>query len=168
VLTSRNSLLDARGARRRVLDMYWAAKSHGLKPSSLARPGDHSEIFPEVFRNWLPPTAGCVLASVVYAAVRGHFSLRGMLIGSTVVFGVMFLFSFIMTLWTYKVTWRSPIHGRDALLAAGICPSCAYGIAGIPPGSEGCVVCPECEAAWRLKEMRGDSEDGHASDRHGE
>ena len=150
MLTRRNSVLDVRGVRRRVLDMYWAAKPHGLKPSSLARPGDHAEYFPEVVRNCMLPAAAGIFASTIFLAAMGHFSLRVMLIMSTVVFSVMFVMSFFSTLLIYKVTWRSPINGRDSLLTSGICPACAYWIAGVPPESDGCTVCPECGAAWRM------------------
>lgn len=151
MLTRRNSVLDARGVRRRVLDMYWAAKPHGLKPSSLARPGDHAEYFPEVVRNCLLPSASGIFALTIFLVARGHFSLRLMLIMSTVVFSVMFVMSFFLTLLIYKVTWRSPINGRDSLLTSGVCPACAYRIAGVPPEHDGCTVCPECGAAWRMQ-----------------
>lgn len=151
MLTRRNSVLDGRGVRRRVLDMYWAAKPHGLKPSSLARPGDHAEYFPEVVRNCLLPAAAGIFALTIFLAAMGHFSLRVMLIMSTVVFSVMFVMSFFSTLLIYKVTWRGPINGRDSLLTSDICPACAYRIAGVPPEPDGCTVCPECGAAWRME-----------------
>ena len=30
------------------------------------------------------------------------------------------------------------------------CPSCSYGLADLAPEPDGCTVCPECGAAWRL------------------
>ena len=39
---------------------------------------------------------------------------------------------------------------REAMLAAGLCPSCGYQIDGGAVGVDGCTVCPECGAAWRL------------------
>ncbi len=30
------------------------------------------------------------------------------------------------------------------------CPACSYSLAGIAPEPDGCTVCPECGAAWRL------------------
>ncbi len=38
----------------------------------------------------------------------------------------------------------------EALLDEAICPSCRYPIAGIPTAEDGCIICPECGAAWRL------------------
>lgn len=40
--------------------------------------------------------------------------------------------------------------GSYALLAIGRCPSCDYDLAHLPPEADGCTVCPECGAAWRL------------------
>lgn len=38
---------------------------------------------------------------------------------------------------------------RRTCLKRGICPACAYAIAGIAPAPDGCRVCPECGGAWR-------------------
>jgi predicted RNA-binding Zn-ribbon protein involved in translation (DUF1610 family) len=43
---------------------------------------------------------------------------------------------------------RRPI--RDALLKHARCASCGYRIDGLEQESDGCTVCPECGAAWRL------------------
>lgn len=37
-----------------------------------------------------------------------------------------------------------------AWLAAGECPSCRYKIDTLEPEADGCTVCPECGAGWRL------------------
>ena len=54
--------------------------------------------------------------------------------------------------------WRSAEQGCDALLQAGLCPHCVYEIAGIPPEYDGCVVCPECSAAWTDQRVAPDAE----------
>lgn len=38
----------------------------------------------------------------------------------------------------------------DAMLAIGRCINCGYDISGMSPDPDGCTVCPECGAAWRL------------------
>jgi hypothetical protein len=35
-------------------------------------------------------------------------------------------------------------------LMRGLCASCGYAINAVTPGVDGCTVCPECGAAWRL------------------
>lgn len=40
----------------------------------------------------------------------------------------------------------------NAMIEEGLCLSCAYDICGLRVESDGCVVCPECGSAWRLKE----------------
>jgi len=53
-------------------------------------------------------------------------------------------------------TMRRSIHFKDrtelarSFLRFSRCPSCAYRIAGLEAEDDGCVVCPECGAAWRV------------------
>lgn len=37
-------------------------------------------------------------------------------------------------------------------LRAQICPSCTYGLAGVPAQPSGLTICPECAAAWRMNQ----------------
>ena len=37
-------------------------------------------------------------------------------------------------------------------LAKGECPTCGYSLRRLDPEPDGCTVCPECGAAWRLTE----------------
>ncbi len=41
--------------------------------------------------------------------------------------------------------WYNP-----ALLVIGHCPSCGYDLTELPREDDGCVVCPECGAAWAV------------------
>jgi hypothetical protein len=55
-----------------------------------------------------------------------------------------------------RYTGGSPTVFRDAMLRSGRCPACAYSLEGADPDpADGCTVCAECGAAWRL---------GHALD----
>lgn len=38
---------------------------------------------------------------------------------------------------------------RELALSARACPACGYALEGLTPETDGCVVCPECGAAWR-------------------
>jgi hypothetical protein len=39
---------------------------------------------------------------------------------------------------------------RRSCLRLGLCPACGYEIGSLPAATDGCTVCPECGAAWRL------------------
>jgi len=39
---------------------------------------------------------------------------------------------------------------RESFLKRGVCPSCSYPLNRCPSDTDGCTVCPECGAAWRL------------------
>jgi len=41
---------------------------------------------------------------------------------------------------------------RDAMVAEGLCASCGYPIRGLEVEADGCAVCPECGAAWKVGE----------------
>ena len=151
MLTRRDTLLDERGTRRRVLSMREAAKPLGIKPTSLSRPGDHAKFKTEFIRNWLLPAAITIAVVAAYATIRGFFNWESLLFGSFAVLVGMSFSSLVVSLYSYIYIWKSAEHGRDALLASGLCPSCGYGIAGVRCEADGCTVCPECSAAWRME-----------------
>jgi hypothetical protein len=47
---------------------------------------------------------------------------------------------------------RGFIFSRTAavFLREGLCPSCVYPLKDISPQQDGCTVCPECGAAWKM------------------
>jgi hypothetical protein len=45
---------------------------------------------------------------------------------------------------------RTAARAVKACLEFGHCPACAYRVHGAPVYGDGCTVCPECGAAWRL------------------
>ncbi len=52
--------------------------------------------------------------------------------------------------------WAGRRYLRDryhrVILTKGYCPSCGYRLVSARPEGDGCTVCPECGAAWRLPE----------------
>jgi hypothetical protein len=44
---------------------------------------------------------------------------------------------------------ESPSLLAEVMVQIGRCGVCAYELKGLEPESDGCVVCPECGAAWR-------------------
>lgn len=154
MLARRDTLLDERGIRRRVLTMREAAKPLGIKPTSLSRPGDHANFRTEFIRNGLVPAAISISGAAVFASIRGFFDWQALLFVSFAVLVAMSFSSLVVSLYSYIYVWKSAQHGRDALLASGLCPSCGYGIVGVRPEPDGCTVCPECSAAWRTGSQR--------------
>lgn len=58
---------------------------------------------------------------------------------------------------SWYVAWRHPRWVkrrmwvmRCQLVGSDRCFACAYGMSGIQPEGDGCMVCPECGAAWRI------------------
>lgn len=43
-------------------------------------------------------------------------------------------------------------HVRTALLQSGRCAACGYALSMLQAEADGCVVCPECSAAWKRGE----------------
>jgi hypothetical protein len=39
-------------------------------------------------------------------------------------------------------------------LSVGLCPSCVYGLTGVPAKADGLTICPECSAAWKLGQIK--------------
>jgi hypothetical protein len=46
----------------------------------------------------------------------------------------------------------APIEARE-MLRKNLCPHCRFSLAAIVPDPDGCTVCPECGAAWKLPEL---------------
>jgi uncharacterized Zn finger protein (UPF0148 family) len=66
------------------------------------------------------------------------------------------LFPFIMVL--FRFSMRAHLHKQRervvvGFLLEGRCPACTYPVRGVPATADGCVVCPECSAAWRRERV---------------
>jgi len=46
--------------------------------------------------------------------------------------------------------WKHARRLADCLLAFRCCAACGYDLRSTPVAQDGCTVCPECGAAWRL------------------
>ncbi len=46
--------------------------------------------------------------------------------------------------------WEERSRLRSGYLAAGHCPSCDYDLSSQPKEPDGCSMCPECGAAWKM------------------
>lgn len=57
---------------------------------------------------------------------------------------------FLAAAWPAWVRFESRGWCRKAPLSLPICAVCAYELVDLAPEPDGCTVCPECGAAWRL------------------
>ncbi|MCC5821810.1 MAG: hypothetical protein LAT64_00820 [Phycisphaerales bacterium] len=138
---------DDRGRRWKPCDIVKASKESGIDRFLIAPPTHR----PDVLR----AAAGMgVLFAAMMLPVQSAISY---LQSGDPAFGIgliltpIYLIGFGLPM-GYLVSqrnWRSTAHARDAMLGFVLCPSCAHGIGRIPPAPDGCVICPECGAAWR-------------------
>ncbi|MEX2219226.1 MAG: hypothetical protein WD749_10765 [Phycisphaerales bacterium] len=90
-------------------------------------------------------TVGLSLAALAVLVFSG--ASRGLLVTGSVVFAAA-----APLLIARKIAFR---RGRlravlRRCLSEGLCPACGYSLRGVPDQPDGCRVCPECGAAWRL------------------
>ena len=96
---------------------------------------------------------GAIVALALAALYLALVSLRGGPGGRFPSYFWIFWFGSI--LFGAVTAWRS--MGDDPLLIVRImlrrkrCPVCTYSIEGLPAQDDGCVICPECAAAWKLE-----------------
>ena len=145
-------LTDARGRKHSPCTIRQACKASGYAKEQLIRAH-------ETGRFW----SGAWLMGLMYAVFMTIF---GALIGQ--VFGVRIAFPFLslpgqVQFWVYAISfgaaigvinkiygWRSVEAAGAAFARAGLCAACAYRIDEVVPEQDGCTVCPECGAAWRM------------------
>lgn len=145
-----DTLRDARGERRKICTIQAAVEACGMPLEELAPPGDRATFWRSMTALGGVFTAIMVpLHAITFSLLFGSRALVAMLPFVPIYF---FGFGIPMALVSMRYGWRSARHARDAMLRHGLCPACAHGIEGIPPQEDGCVVCPECAAAWRIED----------------
>ncbi len=104
----------------------------------------------------LAALAGAVVGAVVYAkivipAVPIPFGNLGLYTGWVVIPVI-----FAMLAWYFFLnSIRMKRSGRiiSIYLAHRKCASCGYSLDDLPKADDGCVQCPECQAAWRFDRL---------------
>jgi hypothetical protein len=146
---------DARGREVCLVSLGPGAEGRGVEPSTLraARRGAWAEI-PWKDRARLGAQGAFLL---IWAAAISR--MLWVIWGTTfrpstemvLLLGVQIAFGFLGLFFTWREITRKHAAGlAQAMAKAGCCASCGYGLAGLTPQGDGCVVCPECEAAWRV------------------
>lgn len=145
-MTRWDKLDDDRGDRCEICSIKDAIQQSGYAKEFLVRSD-------ETGRFWLTAiSTGLVFAiwMQVFFLIAGistvGFSISFLGIG--IFFGQAIFFGGCMGIVVKLYGWRSSKHARQALLRAGLCPSCGYTIEDLQPEHDQCVVCPECGAAW--------------------
>jgi hypothetical protein len=62
---------------------------------------------------------------------------------------VLAVLAVLPTILTRRLFFRR--RGRRLMLRERRCVACDYDLRGLPPEPDGCTICPECGAAWRLE-----------------
>jgi hypothetical protein len=109
------------------------------------------EVRRSIGRRTSPADIGCLALFVGYICL---LAFSGLITGTrwpksgTLLTAAFFLAAGLLWTWSAARVNNSRGIARD-LIAKGLCPQCGYSFAGVQPQEDGCVVCPECEAAWR-------------------
>ncbi len=153
--TRRNSVEDCRGDRQIVLPIKSVVKGSGIKRSALATPKDTVSFWKMFFLCGASFAITMILVFVGFSFAMerwlgtdlGRYLLRDWPMQIAIYFVI---YGGIIGRVYSRTMWRNPEHGQAAILRAGLCPACVYQIGDIPAESDGCTVCPECGAAWRM------------------
>ena len=145
-------LVDARGATRVPCWMRNALRCSGYSRAHLVRRGESGGFWVVFMLTIFAYVVSMVIGDQILMPIFGFGG--GIEIGS---FFDLFWFLFpgitagiVMGIFNTIYGWRSAEHAIGAMTRAGLCPACAYRIDDCQPEADGCTVCPECGAAWRM------------------
>lgn len=96
-------------------------------------------------------TIGVLLAyGFLGATATALFGLSGAGVGLVLLVGLIVLANRVYAAYVRRGALSQ--IARTAV-AEGVCGSCAFSLQGAPEGPNGCLVCPECGAAWRSERV---------------
>jgi len=113
-------------------------------------------VLPRDWITYVPGIAAACVTAVVWVLVVRLFFWKWFTTGTMVAGSV--IASIVVSIVTERLIGTG-LHSRQwdkfvaAYTKAGQCPSCGYGLRGLPITEDGCVVCPECTAAWRFSRL---------------
>lgn len=99
------------------------------------------------------PAIGCIGLVVVYwfaQSLLAASAVSGAALALTVPIAAVVACGFLRITLVYHARLRLWHRAFPRALAEGWCPACSHSLTGLIPESDGCRVCPECGAAWRL------------------
>ena len=145
-MTAFDRIVDDRGRRWKPCEIVKASKASGIDRFLLAPPTHRPELLRAVAWNGALFAALMIPTQSLISVIRHGDPALGIALMLTPIY--LLGFGLPMGYLVSQRNWRSVAHARDAMLGFGLCPHCAHGIGRIPPEADGCVVCPECGAAW--------------------
>lgn len=122
-----------------------------LRPARLCRPDDLPPDVPRKVRRAVSLANGRGWMRLVFFVSPALIILSDVA-GMTRPFRLVLDLGLLAVLVPFAL-WLSGALDRGAatLCVRGrICPSCGYALENLDPAPDGCTVCPECGAAWRL------------------
>ncbi|HLP83448.1 MAG TPA: hypothetical protein VK157_03795 [Phycisphaerales bacterium] len=117
---------------------------------------------PWIVRQWrrlpeviIPPAIFvCGILVLVTLALREGPAVIAVTLFSPVSSSLIFV-SIALLLWMNRAMARHVKKTREAWKGAKRCPACRYDMRGLEPDEDDCTPCPECGAAWDMREKRG-------------
>lgn len=89
--------------------------------------------------------AACGLWVTVFLLTRGQPPVVRYASGAAVIIAVI-----VGSYFRRRAGFRTGLQRvQRVMLDASLCPSCTHSLEGLPRHEDGCIVCPECGAAWR-------------------
>jgi len=94
-----------------------------------------------------------VATAIVYVELLGGNGYQQLLTGKALVLVSLggALYTLLIAWYVHLFRWRDLESIVRALTRSGLCASCGYTLATSEPEPDGCTVCPECGAAWRMQ-----------------
>jgi hypothetical protein len=90
---------------------------------------------------------GIGISSFTLRHLGSAFDLLAQMVFSTLIYYV-FWYLFLNWIRSYRFHKIASIY-----LQRGCCPSCGYILKGLNPETDSCVLCPECNAAWKNERL---------------
>ena len=157
----RGSVTDARGTPREVAPAFY----NEIRDEP-GMPGKWTGLLVMLGSFLLGGVLAFIAVNVVFGGGRQLVNNLGPVLGSALLAGVQ---SVIMAVVAFGpiVLYARWQRGKlfDFAVRTGVrrrlCPGCVYDLSATPPEPEGCVVCPECGAAWKTPEDRDAPQDAY-------
>ena len=145
-------LTDGRGKKQRCCLVHKAYRMNGMSRSDIILRGDTCSFWLTL----LAFTCLIVIPALVFTQLLLYsfdLPMNGLQFSADAVGGLLFGWLFngtIFGLMMNRYVWKNPQRAMLAMSKAGVCASCGYRIDDCQPEADGCTICPECGAAWRL------------------